>query len=229
MKLLVAGCSHSAGSEIIEPWHHSCYEQAYGQYLANYFEFSEYKNISGPGFSNQWIYHQLTKFLEEQSNVEEWFVVVGWTNACRLPVYCYETNSEIHLCPNQINLKHFSKPIQKAYDHLYNTMLPLQTSIELEHSRILGMQMMLKQLNVPYLFFDAVATNHDQCSTKFLDLSRYYRFGQLMDSYWNCYLTKFWDKNPRWANHAPASYHKEWARNLIQFIEENNLLDLTAK
>ena len=63
MKLLVGGCSHSAGSEIIEPWHPRCPEQAWGQHLANHFNCTEYINIAGQGYSNQWICNKTIKFL----------------------------------------------------------------------------------------------------------------------------------------------------------------------
>lgn len=225
MKLLVNGCSHSAGAEIVAPWHPRCPEQAWGQHLADHFKFDEYVNLAQPGASNQWVHDTTIKFLEECDTPSEWFIVIGWTNACRLPVYCYEKNEVVHLCPNHRSLSHYGKGIQSAYKHLYSTMLPLQMMIAQEHYRILSTQMLLKQLGVQYLFFDAVSTNHNDMPTKFIDQTRYFRYNRLMDTYWNYFQEHVWDKTERWANHAPASYHKEWAQNLIEFIGENKLIN----
>ena len=224
MKLFVNGCSHSAGSEIIEKWHPACPSLAYGQHISDYFSAEQYVNLATPGSSNLWIYNSTIEFFEKVDNFSEWFVVIGWTNAGRMPVYCYEKEEPVHLCPNHRNLTCFSRTIQSAYDHLYKTMLPLPTLIAHEHSRIIGMQMFFKQVGIRYMFFDAVSSNHDQMPSKLVDTNRYYRYNEHMNSYWNYYLTDVWDKSERWANHAPASYHSEWANNLIKFIEEGNLL-----
>ena len=223
MKLLVSGCSHSAGSEIIQPWHSHCHEQAYGQYVYEYFKFDEYKNIAGPGFSNHWIANETIKFLLDQDNPQEWFVIIGWTNPGRIPVYDYENNKEVHLCPNHTNLKVYGKAIQTAYNHLYETLLPIDTLIEMEHNRIFSIQMMLTQMKIPYLFFDAVGSNHKIGQDKGIQKDRYYRYNDEATSYWYYYQKHVWDKSDRWANHAPAQYHKEWAQNLSKFIELNRL------
>ena len=225
MKLLVNGCSHTAGAEILEQWHPKCPEQAWGQHLSDHFKCSEYVNLAQAGASNQWIHDTTVKFLEECSDPSEWFVVIGWTNACRVPVYCYEKNEMVHLCPDHRNLSSYGKGIQDAYKHLYGTMPPLPMMIAHEHYRIVSTQMLLKQLGIQYLFFDAVSSNHDSMPTTLIDQTRYYRYDQLMNSYWNHFQQKVWDLSNRWQNHAPASYHKEWAGHLIEFIEENKLID----
>lgn len=224
MKLLVVGCSHSAGSEILEPWHPGCPERAYGGYLKELLGFTEYVNLSGPGYSNQWIYHKTVEWLESVNDPTEWFVIIGWTNAARLPVYCPEREKIVHLCPNHRDLKAFSKTIQYAYNHLYATMFPILDAIQLEHTRIIGMQMILKQMKIPYLFFDAVWPNHDQSSNKLIDLNRYYEYNNKDKSFWHYYQTNIWDGDTRWANHAPESWHKEWAFELAQYINERGLL-----
>ncbi len=225
MKLLVIGCSHSAGSEIVEQWHPSCPERAYGGYLYKNLGFTEYVNIAGPGWSNEWIYHTMVEYLARLRDPKEWFVVIGWTNSMRKPVFCYEKNEVVHLCPNHRNLEVFSKPIQKAYDHLYGTSIPLNVSTQMEHSRIIGMQSLLKQLGISYLFFDAVCSNHEWSTNNLIDLSRYFKYGDNDQSFWRKYQLEYWDGGDRWANHAPEWYHKVWAEELTNFIKENNLLD----
>lgn len=224
MKLLVAGCSHSAGSEIVAPWHPQCPEKAYGGHLKEILKFDDYVNIAGPGFSNQWIYHKTIEWLETVNDPTEWFVVIGWTGASRIPVYCYEKNEVVHLCPNHRDLKSFSKTIQDAYDHLYKTMFSPMECLQFEHARILGLQMILKQLKIPYLFFDAVWPNHDQSPNKFIDMDRYYLYNDKEETYWQYYQKHVWDRSIRWANHAPEDWHKEWAIKLAFHIDKNNLL-----
>lgn len=224
MKLLVAGCSHTSGAEVLEKWHPGDPSMCYGKVLADYYKADEYVNIAGPGFSNQWIYHKTIEFLEQQDNPSEWFVVIGWTNASRLAVYDHERNEMVHLCPSHRNLEHFSHTIRKAYDHLYKTMLPIMDSIHIEHNRIIGMQSFLKQQSIKYLFFDAVWTNHDQCSPKFIDTNRYFRYNDKQNTYWEYYYNNVWDKSERWANHAPYEYHRFWANELIVYINQNKLV-----
>lgn len=226
MKLLVGGCSHSAGSEIIEPWHPRCPEQAWGQHLANHFNCTEYINIAGPGYSNQWICNKTIKFLENCNNISEWVVAIGWSSSCRLPVYDYDYNAVVHLCPGHRNLKVHSKPVQLAYPHLYGTMLPEKLAIELEHSRILGMQMLLTQLNIPYIFFDTINSNHQNMSSKLINQKNYFRYDQQDLLYWQFYKKHRWTGDERWENHAPPSYHAEWAQLVIDYIEENNLWNI---
>ena len=229
MKLLVSGCSHSAGSEIIEQWHPRCPERAFGGYIKDMLGFDQYVNIAGPGFSNQWIYHKTVEYLETLVNPKEWFVIIGWSNASRLPVYCYEKNEMVHLCPDHRNLAVFSKTIQRAYEHLYKTMLPIHTSVQTEHTRIIGMQSLLKQLEIPYVFFDAVCSNHENSNPTLIDLNHYYKYNQEDNTYWRNFMLNFWDKSERWANHAPESYHQIWANNLVDFINQNNLLTRMPK
>lgn len=224
MKLLVSGCSHSAGAELVEQWHPGDPGQAFGQHIADYFNFETYVNIAGAGYSNQWIYHKTLEFLENIDDPQNWFVIIGWTNACRVPLYDYQRKKIVHMCPAQDQLDTYSRCIRDAYPIVYGTMLPLDISISEEHYRIIGMQMTLQHLGIRYLFFDAVSSNHENRSSKLIDLDRYYRYNQLMNSYWNYYLTNVWDKSKRWANHAPASYHKEWANHLIDFIQLKNIL-----
>jgi hypothetical protein len=224
MNLLVSGCSHSAGSEIEAPRHPGSPERAFGGYLKNLLQFNNYVNLSGPGFSNQWIYHKTIEYLETLENPQDWFVIIGWTNASRMPVYCYEKNEVVHLCPNHLDLSIYGKAVQKAYDHLYGTILPIHTSIQTEHTRIIGMQSILKQLKIPYLFFDSVLSNHEHSNTKLLDLNRYYEFNQRDSTFWRNYQINFWDNSDRWAYHAPESYHQYWASKLAEFITQNNLL-----
>lgn len=224
MKLLVSGCSHSAGSEIESIWHPGSPERAYGGHLKNLFGFTDYVNIAGPGFSNQWIYHKTVEYLETVEDPSEWFVIIGWTNASRLAVYDHEREEMVHLCPNHRNLSVYGDSIQRAYDHLYRTMLPIQDSIQTEHTRIIGMQSLLKQMGIPYLFFDAVCSNHEQSNPKLIDLSRYYLYGEENNTYWRNFTLNHWDQTERWANHAPESYHKFWATKLAEFISQNNLL-----
>jgi hypothetical protein len=218
MKLLVAGCSHSAGSELIEPWHPKDATQAYGQHVADALGCTDYVNIAGPGWSNEWIAYTLTEWLEQCEDLDDWFVLIGWTGMARIPAYCDETNEVVHLCPGQHRLSLYSRRIQRAYEHLFATQLPVAECIRIEHTRILNMQMLLKQLNVRYLMFDTVWTNHDLCSDRFIDHARYFRYNDKENDYWSYYKRHYWDGSERWQNHAPAEYHKYWAELLVDHI-----------
>lgn len=221
MKLLVAGCSHSAGSELIEPWHPGDPTQAYGQHVANALNYTDYVNIAGPGWSNQWIAYTLTEWLEQCEDLDNWFVLIGWTGMARIPAYCDRNEEVVHLCPNA-DLQHYSRRIQQAYEHLYATQFPLDQCIRIEHARILNMQMLLKQLGVQYLMFDSVWSNHDLCDPKFIDQDRYFRFDDKENNYWMYYVNHVWDGSERWQNHAPAEYHKYWAELLVDYIQTHN-------
>lgn len=223
MKLFVNGCSHSSGAEILEQWHPGCPEKAYGGHLKNLLGCNEYVNIAGPGFSNQWIYHTTVTWLETINDYSDWFVVIGWSGASRIPIYDYEKNQVVHLCPSHHNLNMYSKSVQNAYEHLYKTMLPPGACLELEHSRILGMQMILKNLGIKYVFFDSIWPNHDVSPTKLIDTNSYFMFNE-KETYWTKYKNEVWDKSERWANHAPEDYHKSWANKLFNFITDQELI-----
>lgn len=219
MKLLIAGCSHSAGSEILAPLHPGDPTQAYGQHVARALGCTDYVNIAGPGWSNTWIAHTLTEWLEQCEDLENWFVIVGWTGTGRIPVYCDEREEIVHLCPSNAHLSHYSRRIQRAYEHLYATYFTLDQSIRLAHTGILSTQMLLKQLNLRYLMFDAVWSCHDLCNDRFIDRNCYFRYDDKENDYWGYYLRNYYDGSERWQYHAPAGYHEYWAGLLVDHIQ----------
>ena len=83
MLLLANGCSNTYGYEISETVS-ICHKEAYPNHVAKYFGM-DYKNISTPGCSNDYIVRTTIDWIET-NNVDpnELFVVIGWTSCTRL-------------------------------------------------------------------------------------------------------------------------------------------------
>jgi hypothetical protein len=226
MKLVVAGCSHSNGSEIDGVRHPGNPHKAYGGKIAKHYGW-DMMNISGPGWGNDWIFDSTMAYFEKISDPENHFALIGWTCPGRYTLYCHVEDKVVHVCPGQ-DASCFTEPsLFRRVDQHYKTAMLNEHTWRHEHYMIIAMQDFLKKIGVNYLFFDAVTANHALGLREFnlenIDKERYFRLNDEQNSYWNYYLQNIWDGNNRWSQHAPESYHDYWAGLLIEYIEENKL------
>ena len=225
MKIIFAGCSHTCGAEIISSNHPGCPERSYGRHLADKFN-AEYEVIAGPGWSNRWIYTKLYKRLEtiEKNDVNNYRVVVGWTSTGRVPVWDIWANEVYHMCPVNYDPRNSVKEMHKA---AYSYALPENETDFFEHSLVVGIQSILKQMNIKYMFHWAI---HDFIPNKncndLVDKNRfleYYNNYNNQNSFYKNYLKNHYDQSRRWKLHAPESYHKIYAEKLYYYINDNKL------
>ena len=219
---IFAGCSHTNGSEIEHKWHPGTPEKAYGAYVATAFDAS-WENISGPGWSNQWIFIQLMKRLGHltENEIKNTVISIAWTSSERLPIWNPEHESYFHATPS---IRHFpNKFVKKAHGIIYKTCLRKKEFELLEQSMIIGMQHTLKNIGVSYIMHWAVcpisASNH---LNAMLDKNYFIDFYDRQNSFWNTYLNNYWDHSDRWSNHAPESYHKIYADKIINYLNGLN-------
>lgn len=223
MHFIIAGCSHTNGSEIEEPWHPGTPEKAYGAYVARKFN-ATYENISGPGWSNRWIFSKLYQRLEPLTEEERknTFVLIGWTSGNRIPIWHPIWDKPYHLCPTMSRLHTSVKKYHRLY---YKTSIPHEEFKNYEHGLIVGIQGLLNQFNISYVMHWAV---HPIIPTKYssnlINQKNFFNYNDYDETYWNVWRQKYWDKSDRWQYHAPESYHKIFANKLITFIDQQKLL-----
>lgn len=242
MKLIVAGCSHTAGCEITS-WRDSGNpDKAWGAKVAEKFGWELQRTIAGPAWGNDWIFDNVFEYFEKLSDrdeeefqlvnpgtPEDHFCIIGWTCPGRYSLYCHESDQVLHACPGQDPSNFAAPAIYRRVDQHYKTAMPGHLQWRHEHFLILAMQDFLKKIGVRYLFFDAVTANHAagdlEFNLKHIDEQRYFRLNDEQNSYWNNWLQNNWDGTPRWSQHAPESYHETWAELLCDHIEKENLAE----
>ena len=101
MKLVTAGCSHTAGCEIRE-WRDSGNpDKAYGAKVAEKFGWELQKTIAGPAWGNDWIFDRVFEYFERITNPKDHFCIIGWTCPGRYTLFCHESDQVLHACPGQ--------------------------------------------------------------------------------------------------------------------------------
>lgn len=223
MKIIFAGCSHTSGAEIEEPWHPGSPDKAYGRHLADKLS-AEYETIAGPGWSNRWIYSKLYERLETipENERQDYRVVVGWTAPNRIPIWHPERNKPYHMCPHL--LRYDDNNIKKWHEMIYKTAMPTNEAKNYEHALVVGMQNTLKQLGIKYLFHWAIIpVIPTQQSQNLIDHSRFFEYHTLENSYWKTYEREHYTGGDRWKNHAPEDYHKIFADRIYKYITDGNL------
>ena len=217
---IFAGCSHTNGSEIEHKWHPGTPEKAYGAHVAKAFDAS-WENISGPGWSNQWIFMQVMQRLSLLSEHEKkkTIVSIAWTCSERIPLWNREDQVYWHVTPSIPRFP--NKSMKKAHKTVYATCLREQEFFLLEHSLITGMQNTLKNMGMSYIMHWAVCPVYFSCHINdMIDKTYFIGLNNSKDTFWNRYLSTYYDGSDRWSNHAPESYHKIYADKLIKHISK---------
>lgn len=240
--MLIAGCSHTAGSEI-DGTEDSTYNRlnSYGGVLANKMGYKPV-NIAEPGATNSTISRSILQWFSSQYKPEEMevFVVVGWTENIRMEVpteriswydrHCkywdwYPTSSRYYW---RINMG------WEGGDPEEKELIPRYQRFMAENERyleivtlnaILQVQYFLKSLNVDYVMCNTMQLATENTHTKFyiscVDRTKYMDF---MDNdkafYW--YYRNLGYVNPKakyW--HHDENPHFLYAGLLHNFIESN--------
>lgn len=219
-KFIFAGCSHTNGSEIKEKWHSGSPDKAYGGYIARHFG-CEYENVSGPGWSNQWIYINLMDRLSKltEKDINETYVIIGWTCDNRIPVWNPENQKYFHMTPSIPRFP--NKKMKQVHKIVYETCLRQEDFDIFQHSLVVGMQNTLKNLKISYLMHWAVhpiipSVSHESM----IDENNFIEYKDREKSFWKTYLNNYWDGSDRWGNHAPESYHKIFAEKIVQHLKK---------
>lgn len=156
--MLISGCSHTAGCEILEAGEDAP-DLAYGAHIAKHFGF-DWVNISNDGASNEHIVNATINWVLSQPKDEykDLVVLVGWSTVPRLSFY--HEDHLIHTTPGLVGNKDAINRMIKNMgcgDELhelieyYFGMLDHKTYINQWFNDIIYLDSFMKNNNIPYI------------------------------------------------------------------------------
>jgi hypothetical protein len=244
--LLAFGDSHTAGAEIDKQYSGECHDKAYPAHIARHYGF-DYENYAACGGSNDWMTRQfMIRIQHALIKKQQVFVLCNFCEPSRtyikLPGKMYHCTSAI-LTQNENTKKEllvdsdFVKPY-KNYLRTHSDKLLNFKSL----SQIFIIQTICDQYNIPYVFHSSTHWyegnwdlinkknyfgHHSTKKTVYTQSESYKLFPQYV--YWGV-ATNHPDwthikDDPRWSMHYPESFHEFWAKILIDFINQQKILE----
>jgi hypothetical protein len=246
---IIAGCSHSAGSEIDGELDSSYNrDNAFGSLLANNLGYRPV-NIAINGSSNTGIARSILMWFDENydPNTMDVYVIVGWTESSRLEIpakhrpsdfhsgnpsiqwYDSSANSYLRINYGWEGNDKFEKSIVPKY---HEFMAENETYLEYQAaSNVLLIQYYLKSLNVSYIMCNTMhmfVPNDHYVSylLKMIDKKCYYNYDEGQDSsfYWKYRNLGFENSKAKYWHHSKEP-HRLYAEELYKFIGEQNEMD----
>jgi len=241
---LIAGCSHSAGSEI-DGKQDSAYnrENAFGSVLAKKLGYRPL-NIAINGATNSGIARSILMWFEENYNPEtmDVYVVVGWTESSRIEIPAFHRPSDFHSGNPAIEWYDSSANSYlrinygwTGYDSYEKQIIPEyhkfmeknETYLEYQAaSNVLMVQYFLKSLNIPYVMCNTMhmfkpGEHFISYLVNLIDSKYYYEYDKDQDHafYWK--YRNMGHQNPKakyW--HHNEIPHQLYAEELYRFIGE---------
>lgn len=247
---LIAGCSHSAGSEI-DGNLDSDYNRknSFGSLLANKLGYRPL-NIAINGSSNAGIARSILMWFDENYNPDSMdvFVIIGWTESSRLEIpakhrpsdfhsgnpsiewYDSSANSYLRINYGWVGNDSFEKSIVPGYQKF---MSENETYLEYQSAtNALMIQYFLKSLNVPYVMCNTmhmfVPNDHFvSYLLNMIDSTCYYNYdaGQDDSFYWKYRNLGYENTKAKYWHHSEEP-HRLYAEELYKFIgEQQNEMD----
>lgn len=244
--LLVAGCSHAAGSEI-DGQEDSPYnrENSFGGVLAKKLGYLSI-NIAQNGMTNSGIARSVLKWFQHNydPNTMEVFVVVSWTESLRLEIpsnrhFLYNLSSKaadwFDKTANmffRINLGWAGGDDEERqlFPYYHEFITKNENFIEMQTINfVLQIQYFLQSKKIPYIMCNAMhmctlPNNVNESYLQLVDVSKYYKMTNNDESFfwkyknlgYKNYKAKYW--------HHGEEPHSKYAEELFNFIGENNVL-----
>lgn len=231
--LLIAGCSHAAGSEI-DGTEDSTYnrQHSFGNILAEKLGKTPI-NISACGSTNHTIARSVLNWIYNNNN-NDITVIVSWTDSSRVETSFYRPNGHVPLAADWFD--------SSANDYLrINAGTPIfkedeRSTIEYwqkfiaEHSDwleiyslnlILQIQFFLKSLGIKYIMCNAgymtQLTSRTQQYIKFIDNNHFYNLLDFEQSFWRKFLNQGYKNEKAKYWHHGEEPHKIFAQELENF------------
>lgn len=241
---LIAGCSHSAGSEIDGNLDSSDNRNnSFGSLLANKIGYRPL-NISINGATNTGIARSIMMWFDENYNPDtmDVYVIVGWTESSRLEIpakhrpsdfhsgnpsiewYDSSANSYLRINYGWAGADNFEKSIVPFYQRF---MSQNETYLEYQAAtNVLMIQYFLKSLNVPYVMCNTmhmfVPDDHFvSYLLKMIDSRYYYNYDKGQDDsfYWKYKNLGYENTKAKYWHHSEEP-HRLHAEELYKFIGE---------
>ena len=240
---LIAGCSHSAGSEIDgevdSPFNR---QHSYGNLLAQKLGYTPV-NIAVSGYTNSAIARSVLEYCSEH-DTSDLFVVVGWTESSRIEApfqyptwhqqqngkYCdWFSNSSTDFLQINVNYTGYSereRDIQEDYRRFVINQTPYTeiTSANL----ILQLQYFFKSKNIDYLMCNTIHmfSPENEKYLKFylnsIDTGKYYNYNNNNESFYPKYINLGYTNSKAKYGHHSDIPHQLYADELYNFIKANN-------
>lgn len=243
-KMLIAGCSHTAGSEI-DGTQDSAYnrQNSYGNLIAKNLGLTPV-NISQCGSTNSAIARSVMEYILTQEKPD--FVLVGWTDSIRVEAPYYRPTNYKSVNPN------IDWYDSSGEDYLRISMLISNIAVEEEREitldyqsftirneyyteinnlmHILNLQSFLKLNKIPYFM---VNTNYMfekmHCTLrwyfKLIDILRYPNFDNNKENFYPKYKNLGYTNPVAKYGHHGLDAHLDYSNYLTQYIKEKNLLE----
>lgn len=245
--MLIAGCSHAAGSEI-NGQEDSVYnrQQSYGAQLARILGYKPV-NIALNGASNSCIARSILKWFQHnyKPNQMEVFVLASWTESIRLEVpsnrgFWYNGSSKSADWFDNTTNTYFrinfgwegGDPEEKElFPRYHKFMAENETMLEImSANNVLQVQYFLKSLGVKYVMCNAMhmftlGSKHVQEYLDLIDEQCYYKLNGTKDEafFWKYRNLGYENPNAKYWHHDETP-HRLYAEELYKFIEENKCL-----
>lgn len=241
---LIAGCSHSAGSEI-DGTADSTYNRnnSFGSLLATKMGYKPV-NIAINGSTNSGIARSILSWFDEHYNSDtmDVYVVIGWTESSRLEIPCKHRPSDFHSGNTAIDWydKSADNYIRinygwKGHDSYEKSIIPeyhkfmADNEPYLEYqsaSTVLMVQFFLQSRNVKYVMCNTMNMfmpndSHISNLTKLIDSKYYYNFYKDHNKsfYWKYKNLGYENSKARYWHHNEEP-HRLYAEELYKFIGE---------
>lgn len=239
--MLIAGCSHAAGSEI-NGLEDSVYnrQHCFGAHVARHFGYTPI-NIAQNGLTNTGIARSIQKWFEKEYDPEtmQVFVLVAWTESTRMEIpsnrmYYYNWSSKstdwFDETANMYMRVTFGweggDPEEKSLIPFYHRfMAENEVYLELQAlQNILMTQYFLKSMNVDYLMCSSlhicdINRQHTQEFLQLIDHNKYYELYADSPFYIKYKKLNYVNEKAKYWHHGEEP-HQLFAQELIQFIEE---------
>ena len=247
---LIAGCSHSAGSEI-DGTEDSQYnrDHSFGSVLATKMGYRPI-NIAVNGSTNSGIGRSILSWFEEEynPNTMEVFVIIGWTESTRMEVPAgnrpgdyYSGNSASNWFDSSSNSFirinfgwHGDTEEDRAFVVPYHKFMAENEPI-LENwsaTQVLMIEYFLKNLGIEYIMCDTMHMFTPQRHVtsylvKKIDSTKYYKVNQAETEsfYWKYKLMGYNNAKAKYWHHTEEP-HALYAEALYAFLKETNYVQL---
>jgi hypothetical protein len=242
--MLIAGCSHAAGSEI-DGSQDSRYnrEHSFGAVLASMMGYTPV-NMAEPGSPNSAIARNVLDWFKQNYNKDtmDVFVVISWTESIRMEVpserpHWYETHNphyDFHSNSGQYYWR--MNPGWDGGDREEKELTPYYHRFMAENERyleivslniVLQLQYFLKSLNIDYVMCNSMhmttVNKHTQFYIDCIDQLKYLNLTDNDKSFYK-YYRELGYENPKakyW--HHNEIPHELFAKELYNFIESNRI------
>lgn len=240
---LVAGCSHSAGSEIDgnddSPYNR---EHAFGSMLVKSLGY-EPLNISISGSANSGIARSILKWFENEydSDTMDVFVCVGWTESSRLeiPRMCDYSQGNLAVPWYDKSANSFwrinfgwegNNDEEREVIPIYQQFMA-ENPLILENwsaNNVLMIQYFLGMMNVPYVMTSTMHMfqpneHHTNHLVSMIDTRYYYNLmtDESQSFYWKYKNLGYTNSKAKYWHHGEEA-HNLYAEELLTFVRDNN-------